>query len=60
MYSKGVKKMSERKETRNIMQPLWDAFMKEIIDTSYDDYEERIAQQEKEDWENREAYGIYW
>ena len=29
-------------------------------DTSYDDYERWWNDVEKEDWENREAFGIYW
>jgi hypothetical protein len=29
-------------------------------DTSYQDAENQIAQQEKDDWENREQYGVEW
>ena len=32
----------------------------EDMDRSYEEWEDRIARQEKEDWENREVFGIDW
>jgi len=29
-------------------------------DTTYDDWESRIAQEEINNWENRDQYGIEW
>ena len=30
------------------------------MDRSYEEWEDRIARQEKEDWENREVFGVDW
>ena len=31
-----------------------------IMSDDYEENENRMAEQEKEDWENREMYGIEW
>lgn len=30
------------------------------MDNSASDWEDKISRQEKEDWENRESYGVDW